>query len=724
MTTPARVPASNCHVRNLLWLPGDSRVKRFFSLLWLATIFLSSIWLTSCGGAGASTQKQQDQGPPPPPAKPTVTLGPAGQVISGDEQTARLSWSSTNATSVTITPNIGAQPPSGALDVLPADTTTYTATATGPGGTSDPFSVTVTVAKPLDLVFQANPPVITPGQSATLTWTTNGALSFSIDNGIGNQSSVSSGSVTVSPTATTTYQATANGTNGQVLTQQITVIVQQVIVSLSVGNSCITAGQSTSLSWTSTNAATISIDPGIGSVVPPAGSMTVTPSATTTYTASATDSNGNPQPPITAQATVQVGNCGGVNQIKHIIIFMQENRSFDNYFGVLGAYRASKGLSNDVDGFDPNKGLPDLANPSNLIKPYHFRTQCTQLVTPGWNESHYDVHYSASTNSYQSSSTPMEGFLKTTTSVPFGNDPTGERAMGYYDETDLPYYYELATQYATSDRWFSAALAPTIPNRMFMMTGTSFGFIRPNPDPHHAAYTQKTFFRALTEAGITWRYYYQDSSVFLSEFADWSTEQGKVYNISNWYSVLADPRADQLLPQVIFIERASQLGLDEHPHGVGVQLGAANSKKIIDALMSSAAWKSSAFILYYDEGGGFHDHVPPIAVTAPDSTPPNLQPGDRSGDFATSGFRTPMIVVSPFAKPNYISHTPMESTSVWKFIETRFGVPSLTQRDATANDMSDFFDFASPPRLAIPTLPDQPTSAPCDRTLQTDPNQP
>lgn len=698
-------------------------MKRIFSLLGLAAILLSSIWLTSCGGAGAVTQKQQDQGPPPPPAKPTVTLGPPDQVISGDEQTARLSWSSTNATSVTITPNIGAQPPSGALDVLPFDTTTYTATATGPGGTSDPVSVTVTVAKELTLLFQANPPVITPGQSASLTWTTKGALALSIDNGLGNQSSIASGSVSVSPTSTTTYTATANGTNSQVLMSSVTVTVQPVIVNLSVTNPCITAGNSTALSWTSTNAANITIDNGIGSVSPPSGTFTVTPSVTTTYTASATDSNGNPQPPITAQATVQVGNCGGINQIKHIVIFMQENRSFDNYFGVLGAYRAGRGLSNDVDGFDPNKALPDAANPSHFIKPYHFRTQCTDLVTPGWNESHYDVHYKASTNSYVASETPMEGFLKKTTSVFAQRDPTGERAIGYYDETDLPYYYELATQYATSDRFFSSALAPTIPNRMYLFTGTSFGFIRPDV-PGHAPYAQKTIFRALTEAGVSWRYYYQDDSVYLPEFKDWETEQGKVYNISNWYSVLADPRADQLLPSVIFIERASQLGLDEHPHGKGVQFGSANTKKIMDALMNSAAWRSSAFVLLYDEGGGFYDHVPPISLPAPDAIVPNLKPGDLQGDFTVSGMRIPMIVISPFAKPNYVSHTPMETTAVLKLIETRFNVPSLTNRDATANDMTEFFDFTAPPRLTIPTLPAQPTSSPCDQSLETDPNQP
>jgi phospholipase C len=680
--------------------------------------------MTACGSASGKSSNNNDQGQQQgPPGKPTIKLTADPQIISGDESTSRLSWTSTNATSINIQPLGTFTDANGAIDVGPEDTTTYTATATGPGGVSEPSSVTVTVAKELTLLFQANPSVITPGQSANLTWSTKGALSLSIDNNIGSVTPVTSGSTSVSPTVTTTYIATANGTNSQVLTSKVTVTVQPVIVNLSVSNACINSGQSTTLNWTSTSAASINIDNGVGDVMPPSGSVSVSPAATTTYTATASDSSSHT---ATSQVTVQVGDCGGINQVKHIILFMQENRSFDNYFGVLGAYRASKGFSDDVDGFDPNKGLPDRANPSNLIKPYHFRTQCTKLVTPGWNESHYDVHYSASTNSYQSSATPMEGFLKTTNSFTVdenGNDQTGERAMGYYDQTDLPYYYALATEYATSDRWFSAVLGPTIPNRMYLMTGSSFGFIRPD-QTGHTPYPQKTFFRALTEAGISWKYYYQDNSTYLYEFADWATEQGKVRNISEYYNILAGADADSKLPQVIFIERASQLGLDEHPHGVGVQFGAANTKKIIDALMNSTAWKSSVFILYYDEGGGFHDHVPPIAVTPPDSTPPNLRSTDRTGDFATSGFRTPLIIASPFAKPHYLSHTPIESTSVWKFIETRFGMSPLTGRDANANDMTEFFDFVSPPRVALPSLPDQPTSAPCDRTLQTDPNQP
>jgi phospholipase C len=711
-------------------------VSRSLSVFSLAAILSFSLFLTACGGAGSkSSNNDQQQAPPPTSGKPTLDSFQANPTtISGDESTSNVTWTSSNATSVAITPMIGTVGTSGSLDVQPPDTTTFTAVANGPGGSSDPKTVTVTVARELTLLFQANPPVITPGQSTTLSWTSKGALSLTIDNNIGAQSSIASGSVNVSPTATTTYTATANGTNSQVISQQVTVTVQPVVATLNANPTCINSGSSATLSYFSQGATTISIDNGVGDQTPPSGSVSVTPSATTTYTVAAADASNHT---ATAQATVQVGNCGGINQVKHIIFLVQENRSFDNYFGKLGEYKTSRGFANDVDGFDPNEALPDLATPPNMIKSFHARTVCTELLTPGWNESHRDVHFSGSTNSYQANATPMEGFLKTTTSVAHQYDPTGERAMGYYDQTDLPYYYELATQYATSDRFFSPVLAPTIPNRMYLFTGTSFGFIRPD-NPDHAPYAQKTIFRAMTEAGVSWRYYYQDNSSYLPEFADWATEQGKVRNIAEYYNILADPAADSKLPQVIFIERAANTGgaLDEHPHSRwGVQSGAKRVKQIIDALMHSAAWNSSVFILTYDEAGGLYDHVPPISVPAPDSIPPNLRSTDLTGDFTVSGMRIPVIVVSPFAKPHYTSHVPMDSTAILKFIETRFGVPSLTNRDANANDMSDFFDFVSPPRVALPTLPEQPAYNPdlswndpghavCDRTLETDPNQP
>ncbi len=104
--------------------------------------------------------------------------------------------------------------------------------------------------------------------------------------------------------------------------------------------------------------------------------------------------------------------------------------------------------------------------------------------------------------------------------------------------------------------------------------------------------------------------------------------------------------------------------------------------------MNSPAWHDSVFILAYDEGGGLDDHVPPFTVVAPDDNPPQLKPGDLPGDFTLSGFRVPMIVVSPWVKPHFVSHTNRDLTSILKLIETRFSLPPLTRRDAAADDMT------------------------------------
>ena len=161
-------------------------------------------------------------------------------------------------------------------------------------------------------------------------------------------------------------------------------------------------------------------------------------------------------------------------------------------------------------------------------------------------------------------------------------------------------------------------------------------------------------------------------------------------------------------------------GNDEHP-GLGndIQIGAAETAKIINAFMASSAWKDSAFILVYDEGGGFYDHVPPPTtnVPNPDGIPPQdlitTNPPDPKGDFTRYGFRVPMMVVSPFTKKHYVSHTVTDSTAVLKMIEARFGLPNLNKRDAAGMDMSEFFDFQGKPWAMPPTPPAQPTNGPC-----------
>jgi phospholipase C len=137
--------------------------------------------------------------------------------------------------------------------------------------------------------------------------------------------------------------------------------------------------------------------------------------------------------------------------------------------------------------------------------------------------------------------------------------------------------------------------------------------------------------------------------------------------------------------------------------------------------MSSSYWKDSAFILTYDEAGGIYDHAAPRRTVSPDGIKPaDLQAGDicttTTGppcDFIYTGYRVPLIVISPFAKKNYVSHTKADFTAILKLIETRFGLTPLTKRDAAQMDMTEFFDFTNPPWLTPPSPPAQNTNDPC-----------
>jgi phospholipase C len=187
---------------------------------------------------------------------------------------------------------------------------------------------------------------------------------------------------------------------------------------------------------------------------------------------------------------------------------------------------------------------------------------------------------------------------------------------------------------------------------------------------------------------------------------------------------------------VALIEPASSAGLDEHPNDIdtsapiNIQAGANYASSLINALMTSSSWKDSAMIFTYDEPGGYYDHVSPQPATPPDSSssatylPIDLQAGDvcdapgqlgtGTCNFAFTGYRVPMIVISPFAKKNFVSHTVYDSTAILALIEKRFSVPSLTNRDAAQADMStDFFDFVNVPWATPPSPPAQSTSGQC-----------
>jgi phospholipase C len=385
---------------------------------------------------------------------------------------------------------------------------------------------------------------------------------------------------------------------------------------------------------------------------------------------------------------------------------------------------------------------------------------CTENLTPAWDESHHDVALKggdsawATTTSFTTTDFSMNNFLDTTNNVAEQHDPNGTRAMGYYDGTDLPYYYDLATFFATSDAWHSPILANTVPNRMYLMAATSFGHEYPD-DTGHPAYSAPTIFRAMNTANVSWLYYYKDG-IFLANFADFQDPAigPKTFPVSDLMSRLANScsgntcDADSALPQVIFIDSASGgSGLDEHPDN-NIQSGAAYVQSIIAALMNSTAWHDSVFILTYDEGGGLYDHVAPFQVPAPDGDLPGQCPdanngsanycalGQLGGNFDLTGFRVPMIVISPYAKPNFVSHTPRDFTAILAYVENTFNVAPLTSRDAhwqAQGDMSEFFvDLTGAPPLLTPPagagtsawttfLKTQPTTGTCDPTKEVGP---
>jgi len=747
--------------------------KKFFRRIGLGSLICALVGLCACNSVSGSPSRN-NSGPPTIIFSANTNTIPSGQIVT-------LSWNATNATTVTITASTG--PGSASRTVItsplatgtqadkPTQTTTYTAVATGSdNSTSSPQTATVQVvqpaAQPQITAFTASPMAVNSGQTTTITWTTTNATSVTITPPVAatddTGSLPTSGSSIVPVISTTTFTINASGPGGTAVPNSVTVEVPFTLTLIASPSTIIT-GQSSSvtLTWqvTGGTATALSIDNGVcDSCALPQGTATVTPTSTTTYTATATAVDGGK---ITQSATVTVSS-GSSTVIKHIFFLLQENRSFDMYFGQLGAYRVGRLGMDDgqtINGFDPNVTL--TKNHSGVhVKPFHEATVCTENLSPAWDESHHDTSltggdsaWNSASPSFTDTSFGMAGFLDTTGSVSNVYDPNGTRPMGYYNQQDLPYYYDLATFFATSDSWHSPILGNTVPNRMYLMAATSFGHEYPDFSSSHPKYVAPTIFRTMNTANVSWLYYYKDG-IFLANFADFQDPKigPKTFPISDLMSRLTGSDADKALPEVIFIDSASgSSGLDEHPDH-NVQTGAAYVKSIIDALMQSNAWQDSAFILSYDEGGGLYDQLPPFVVPPPDLYAPGQCPDPNNGSsgyctvgklggqtnqigvqqFGLTGFRVPLIVISPYAKPHFISHTPRDYTAILAFIEETFKVPSLTARDAywkdPSRDMSEFFDFTNPALTTAPGgvawpnfLSSQPTNGVCDETKEAGP---
>ena len=467
---------------------------------------------------------------------------------------------------------------------------------------------------------------------------------------------------------------------------------------------------------------------------------------------------------------------GNLNHVGHIIVVMMENHSFDNYFGVLGYVpnspyhnaRHRRGCDATdhacVDGLrckQTTGGLVCKNRNANTnapaVRSFHELRYCIGPdLDHSWDGSHEEANYRHPQRTLRSS--PNNGFVRVN-NVANGSDTTqamNHDTMGYFDDGDIPFYYDLAKTFAINDRYFCDIIGQTFPNRAYFMAGTSFGHLTTSEIVGGYKPITGTIFDRMNAAGVTWASYASDIAYSGLMFA---AGTGHTKPLSDFTT---DANANTL-PQVVFVDpsifedqliNGSNYETDEHPPA-DIRAGEYFVSTIVNALRNSPSWNDSILFWAYDEHGGYYDHVRPAPAPqngartpdgifpgqcADESNPPaSEQPGggkncthsrtiDAPGicpDFTPTGpypldcpafdqlgFRVPMAAVSPFSKPHYVSHTVSSHTSFLALIEKRFSLPSLTIRDANSNDLEDMFDFDNSPSLAATVstapLPQQP----------------
>jgi phospholipase C len=387
---------------------------------------------------------------------------------------------------------------------------------------------------------------------------------------------------------------------------------------------------------------------------------------------------------------------GKFQKINHVIWIIQENRSFDNYFGPFPG----------ADGLEPNACLPKMPGSKECVKPFHMPKDQPIFDLPhSWEAAHaaYD-------------NGRMDGFVWAE-GTPY--------TMGYYDERDIPNYWNYARHFTLCDEFFSSLMGPSFPNHVYMVAAQSGGVItnitnlrqleRVTDDPDGFSFASMV--NLFQKTNLSWEYYTetrppipwlirmagrQHEDSLRVTFPDpkgltlWNPLPGfnfirdnpklmaNLVDLKEYYADLQQGA----LPEVSWIIPDAQDS--EHPPEPIAQ-GMWHVTKIINALMESPYWKDTVVFLTWDDYGGFYDHVQPPME-----------------DAFGLGPRVPMIVISPYARPGYVSHATYEFGSVLKFIEERWGLGHLTLRDGSASDMSDCFNFGQKPNapLAIPVPPD------------------
>lgn len=502
-----------------------------------------------------------------------------------------------------------------------------------------------------------------------------------------------SGSTTVNPTTTTTYTLTATSSAGGTVTATATVTVQKMMptVTFTASPSTITAGQTSTLTWSTTNATTVSIDQGIG-IVSASGTTVVSPTNTTQYTLTATGSGGT----ATATTTVTVPMAGTTNSpISHLVILMMQNHSLDNLFGT---FPGANGLNATLPSYHQVDAAGKTVSPTAITSLTTADLDHNQPVYAGsWDGGKMDKF------AFEEGDLSMQYYNSSLSGMTNDNKPYGISTLWNY-----------ATEYSLADNFFMSAMNSEPAQELYMVAATvhsnhnssALPFYDPCSTVEQQAQGAGTIAAPMTETNvgdqltakqISWAYsqinyansqngtctdYVPQENPF-QYFTSTANSSDHIQNFT--MASFKDMLTSGTLPSVYWIQPDG--ARDMHPGAGNVLDGIEFIDNVVQAVKKSGEWQSTAIIVLWDESGGWYDHVPPPQLSVADS---GVLPGGQG-----LGMRVPVIVISPYAKTNYISHQQMDFVSILRFIQWNWNLGEIqdTNQHAREQQSGDLCDL-------------------------------
>jgi phospholipase C len=424
---------------------------------------------------------------------------------------------------------------------------------------------------------------------------------------------------------------------------------------------------------------------------------------------------------LITRALANPPQCGSLGDIQHVVILIQENRSFDHYFG---SYRGVTGFADpSALPLNDGSGLTVFAQPGypggyagGHLYPFHLDSysggECTNDINHSWGPQH-NYWDGGRMDAFVSGHLAVDGA---------GNGPL---TMGYYTRADLSFYYALADAFTICDHYFCSVIGPTDPNRLYTFSawldpaGTQGGPILSTSSTRIERFgtlTWTTMPEQLQAAGVSWKVYGDPDGNYgdnvLPYFKQYQTNAVLAAGAltPTYPGTFQSDVAAATLPQVSWV--LAPLISSEHPPAPE-EYGEVVAANVLNTLVSNpSVWSKTALFITYDENGGFFDHVPPPippAGSGGEYLTVNPLPSDASGIAGPIGlgFRVPLLVVSPFSRGGFVCSQTFDHTSLLRFLETRFGteVPNLTNwRRSITGDLTSAFNFVEVD-TSVPSLP-------------------